>query len=659
MIPPRAPIAMRRAARGQALILTMALMLFVTAAVFLTFAIGTRTRRKIQLQALADSTAYSLAVAEARAFNFYAWSNRAIVAHNISILSVHAHTSYITFYEDLLAATANNFMLLAEGSTSPTKEVLTEIANSYLNSDFDLSGKPCTWVKEKKGGENKGGEKCVVDADCTGKSFCNIEGNEVRGARWYHKEWHGKASSNTCFRLVEGSRDHFRKTEVLRAHQLGVQSQLRLMMTGDSDDILPAADEPLVSASTQKVEMYDSLEGDILALPRRSLAQHLVSLTDKRLTAQKSAGDRSLWYYNRAVDDGLRGNLHKDYDEILAATRFPEFITRRGFTPDNNWKRLELKAQAAVGGDLRFDPFSQVANEGTARMLKIRSHADDPGSYNNRPGPLQDVWPPIYSRMPPPQPEDPPRPRYEVPQSGRELSKNAHLRGHNRVGLGDSDGIAAEDHGWVVSRYGGLTARTEIDPGRNIIWGDPHDWRGSPDHSVEGDGFTHSLHIFHADLATVPAHGAEIGKCDDIRCERIQRGVYRGHMRFKSSSDEDSLWNMPRALSLITRPVREPERWPWDLHFQAELPGPIQFTTANSPADLAADNAMAAFAGALVYFHKPDGEEYREPPNFWNPFWRAKLHPMKADDAVNVTATGHPSTFRMLLQLDRWQAVNY
>lgn len=662
MTPSRTHRSLRRAARGQALILTLMLMLFVTAAVFLTFAVGTRTRRKIQLQAAADSTAYSLAVAEARAFNFYAWSNRAIVAHNISILSVHAHTSYITFYEDLLAATANNFLLLSErlDSDNPTKTLLAEIANSYLNSDFDLSGKPCTWVKEKKGGENKGGEKCVVDTECKGKSFCNLEGNEVRGARWYHKEWHGKTSSNTCYRLLEGSRDHFEKVELLRAHQLGVESQLRLMMTGDSDDITPVDDEPLLSASTQKVEMYDSLKADILALPQKSLAQHLVSLTDNRLKAEKSAGDRSLWYYNRAVDDGLRGNLHKDFDEILAATRFPAFITQRGFKMDKNWERLELKAVAAIGLDLRFDPFSEVVNEGTARMLKISSAGDDPGSFNNKPGPLQDVWPPIYRRMPPPKEDDPPRPSvYEIPLSGRELSKDTHVRGHNRPGLGDSDGVAAEDHGWVITRYGGFTERTEIEPGRNGVWGDPHDWHGNPDHSVEGDPFTHSLHIFHADLATVPAHGTDLGQCNDIRCENIQRGVYRGHMRFKNSSDEDSLWNMPRTLSLITRPVREAGLQPWDFDIQAELPGPIRFTTANSPADAESDNTMAAFAGALVYFHKPDGEEYREPPNFWNPFWRAKLHPMRADDAVIMTRTGHPATHRMLRQLDRWRAVNY
>jgi hypothetical protein len=658
MTPSQAPSAPRRAARGQALILTVLLMLFVTVAVFLTFSIGTRARRKIQLQALADSTAYSLAVAEARAFNFYAWSNRAIVAHNISILSVHAHTSYITFYEDMLGATANNFMLIAERATSPDKELLREIANSYLNSDFDLDGNPCTWVKEKKGGENPGGEKCMVDTDCSGMSYCNINENGVRGARFYHREWHGKTSSNTCFRLVEGSRDHFAKGELLRAHQLGVESQLRLMMTGDSDDIMPAADEPLLDASTQKEVMYDDLKGDIRALPQQSLAQHLVSLTDTRLTAEKSAGDRSLWYYQRAVDDGLRDNLHKDYDEILAATRFPEFITQRGFTEDLNWRRLEKKARK-IASDSSFPLSSEVTNEGTARMMKIESNGDDPALYNKEPGPLKNVWPPIYRRMAPPDPDEPPRPRHEVPRSGRELVRDAHQRGHSPAGFGDSDGVAAEDHGWVESRYGDMSARTEIAPGRNVIWGDPHDWRGNPDHNVEGDDFTHSLHIFHGDLARVPAHGTSIGKCDDTKCEEIQRGLYRGHMRFKNSSDENVLWNMPRTMSLITRSVKDPQRWPWDFHFRAEIPSPIQFTTMESPADTETGDTMAAFAGALVYFHKPDGEEYREPPNFWNPFWRAKLHPMRADDAVNVTTTGHPPTYRMLLQLDQWRAVNY
>ena len=99
--------------RGQSLVVTALLVLVLALVVLLSFSIGVRTREKVKVQALADSGAYSLAVAEARAFNFYALSNRAIVAHYVSMLSVASHQSYLTFYGDLLAAVAFNHDKLA------------------------------------------------------------------------------------------------------------------------------------------------------------------------------------------------------------------------------------------------------------------------------------------------------------------------------------------------------------------------------------------------------------------------------------------------------------------------------------------------------------------------------------------------------------------
>ena len=154
-----------------------------------------------------------------------------------------------------------------------------------------------------------------------------------------------------------------------------------------------------------------------------------------------------------------------------------------------------------------------------------------------------------------------------------------------------------------------------------------------------------------------------LGKCDTPLCNSEQRGVYRGHMRYKLSQDADTLWNMPRTLSLITSPV--PERMPWDFDFQAELPHPgpprpITFTTTASRGDSATGGTMGAFGGGLVYFHKPCdcGEEYGEPPNLWNPFWRAKLHPVRQADAVTASSV-LTATNRALLELDGYRAVNY
>jgi hypothetical protein len=650
----------RRAERGQALILTVLLMLFVTVTVFLTFAIGARTRRKIQLQSVADSTAYSLAVAEARAFNFYAWSNRALVAHNVSILSVHAHTSYLTFYEDMLAATANNYRLLARRNSGATAAVLEDIADLYLNSDVTIDGKFCHWIPDPN---SPTGKKCSVDVVCGGSANCDLDiDNHIRGAEFFHHQWHAKKNSNSCLQLVEASRDHFRKVELLRAHQLGVEAQLMLMMTGDYDDMLPSDDSRL-DASTRK-SMYSDLRGNIVDLHRQaSLPQHLAMLSDSKLTAEKTAGLVSRDYYKKAVADGLEGNYHKDWDEILAGTRFPNFIAQRGFQEDTNWKRLD-KAAKKKAATVGATTLTQVTSHGTSRMLKLDSIADDPGQSNDTPGPLVDVWPPVYRRMPPLKAGDPPRPAYQLPPSGVKLAADIHRENDAEDRWGDGDGIASEDHGWVDSWFNNMRERTVIDAGRNTVWGDPHDYDGLNTHDPQpGDDITHSDHIFHGDLMRVPGHGSGLGKCDNALCNSEQRGVYRGHMRFRLSDNENNLWNMPRTMTLITTPV--PDRMPWDFNFRMQFPHQganqwLSFSTTQSVGDEATDRTMAAFGGGLVYFHKPpnSGEEYGEPPNLWNPFWRAKLHPVRQRDARDAS-TPHAATRSALLELDGYKVVNY
>ncbi len=647
-----------RAARGQSLVLAAFLMLVVTVAVFLTFAIGARVRRKIQLQAVADSTAYSLAVAEARAFNFYAWSNRALVAHNISILSVHAHQSYLSFYEDMLAATAKNFRRMSQQVTGIERDRLEYIADIYLDSDFNpKDGHGCVWRTIK------GKRKCIVDADCVGNRECEYEDSRKRGAKFFHDVWHTKDSSNTCYRLVEGSRNHFRKVELLRAHQLGVESQLELMMTGERSDTMSSKDLELLEFSTRNRlgdRMYQNIPDKEHPWPNTSLAQNLARLTDRQLTAQQSAGRVTLRYYHAAVDNGLENNRHKDYDEILAGTRFPQWLVQRGFQNDTNWRRLGASARRVSQGV--GTPSTRVTSSGTARMLKVGSLREDPGQ-DNAMDPLGKVWPPRYRDS---------AGAYALPRSGAELARAAHREGHDQIGFGESDGIAAEDHGVVESSFrlaSGrvLFERTVIEPGRNTVWGDPHDYQlqdGKDNDDMPGSDGAHSHHVFHGDIMSVPGHGIGLGGCEGVGCEKKQRGVYRGHMRFKLAAlrDEDDLWNLPRTMTLITRPVKERERgWPWDFHFKAELPRKVEFTTLEAKGDREARGTMAAFSGGLVYFHKPrnSGEEYREPPNLWNPFWRAKLHPVRKEDAVSATQDGHPPTYLMLLDLHRWPTVNY
>lgn len=73
---------------GQALVLAALLMLAIALAVLSVSSLGRTIHDEIRLQNAADSAAHTLAAQEARAFNFYAFANRAQIAHYVGILQI-------------------------------------------------------------------------------------------------------------------------------------------------------------------------------------------------------------------------------------------------------------------------------------------------------------------------------------------------------------------------------------------------------------------------------------------------------------------------------------------------------------------------------------------------------------------------------------------
>ncbi|MFZ5786819.1 MAG: pilus assembly protein TadG-related protein, partial [Acidobacteriota bacterium] len=72
--------------------------LFIMAlGVIATLNIGQAVSERIRLQNAADAAAYSLAAEEARLFNFFAFTNRAQVAHYAAAMTVQSYVSYLTY----------------------------------------------------------------------------------------------------------------------------------------------------------------------------------------------------------------------------------------------------------------------------------------------------------------------------------------------------------------------------------------------------------------------------------------------------------------------------------------------------------------------------------------------------------------------------------
>jgi hypothetical protein len=85
---------LRRSEEGQALLLAAIFGLVLMLCVLATVNLGRTVYDKVQLQAAADSAAYSQAALEARVMNFTAYTNRAMVVHYAAMM---AATSYLTW----------------------------------------------------------------------------------------------------------------------------------------------------------------------------------------------------------------------------------------------------------------------------------------------------------------------------------------------------------------------------------------------------------------------------------------------------------------------------------------------------------------------------------------------------------------------------------
>jgi hypothetical protein len=89
------------AQQGQALVLGLCLLLLVALLLFFQFSAGQATAAKLRIVNATDAAAYSAGLWRARAMNYYAYSNRAIIANEVAIAQAATMVSYAKFLERL------------------------------------------------------------------------------------------------------------------------------------------------------------------------------------------------------------------------------------------------------------------------------------------------------------------------------------------------------------------------------------------------------------------------------------------------------------------------------------------------------------------------------------------------------------------------------
>lgn len=160
--------SVRSRKRGQALVLACLSLLLLALMSVLSFNLGHALREKTRLQQHSDAMAYSMAVLEARALNYFAVSNRAIAASYAAMNSVHGYMAAATVTGDMLSAGSTSFYWVAAEEAAMCNpwggfsHCLHAIEAIQVAMDF--SDKADEYYDKAKGLDSKG-EKVVTALD--------------------------------------------------------------------------------------------------------------------------------------------------------------------------------------------------------------------------------------------------------------------------------------------------------------------------------------------------------------------------------------------------------------------------------------------------------------------------------------------------------------
>lgn len=212
----------------------------------------------------------------------------------------------------------------------------------------------------------------------------------------------------------------------------------------------------------------------------------------------------------------------------------------------------------------------------------------------------------------------------------------------------------AEDHGGSVTiTVGGCTqtaalqggyvmsSAMEVDTDAHSYAGDAPGWGGGPPVSQES-----------ANSGSYPRH--TLGSCPPSTpgCPAVFGGMLSFNRSHLGSPGND--FGQPKHYAMLERDYRTRTfSDPWNLLFN------FQFATSGSGTTFDNGNRNGAFrspAGAdlsrqvalgagLAYYHRPSingGGGYQEPPNLYNPFWRATLVANDRDVGNRLGAAGYP-----------------
>lgn len=554
----------RRRQSGQAMALGALAMAVIAASMFYTLNVANATHERIRLQSHVDAVAYSKGVEMARAFNYFAYTNRAIAATVVSITSLHAWMTIATSVVQAWKAARWAWIII----------LLTEIGKICMHKwclGLKHIGHAIKAFKSYKGfdKEYKNKKNQVKELD---KKFADAV------------DWMGTYLS------------------MLHSSQQSVQTALYTnTLMGDFDDDLKNVNSTKIDGATPMAikginmsMLSDAIDNPtIVPIPGVGRGDSNDMETRRR---------SELMYMSNSTRYN-RGLISKDW------------IARRGFIDVMlGWMRLWLPGMGTF-----YDSKHAKLKVNLAIIIPFGS-----GSA-------------------------------KVLKKGDGLSRIQQSGADSRA-MNSELAIGSQEPGGLVML---MTDCTEHFPSTGFWFWTTRSWlrsdsvksgQANGDHKPGSDSHSNAKHQLQSSVIAG-------GKCfADGRCfMKYDPGDTSGNKGGASDPHtslgfiRDRIDNQPfiyasGKLNLrnfdagTANPGTAGESGAAKQAWEIRDDGTMQFKHpdgANMNFKLTPTGNAVAISRAMVYYHRP--MSWREAPNFWNPYWRSKLHPFQMLDAAAIS----------------------
>ena len=582
---------------GQTLILAIAMILFLAFIVLTTLGVAWRTKERIRLQNTSDTGAYSHAVKTARAYNYYAYTNRSIASHLVSMTVAHSYESEIT---------------AAAGIMSHTSLIFANLAFA----DFSKCHRPrrfCLW-------------KCwtICTGNLWGENLIHMFADLGSAMALFAELFSFGNSLRTMDRLfvstISGfydSIDLLRKSQSIVAAELLGQTSAGGITSFYSDLVSGG------SGASGREENYNANLLNYNSPAAEVVDENTNGLIDRANKENISKGIVITTDTNSSFDGDINTNRGAKIDitDVVNSAR-PLWVRNRfstSFTAMPMFEPLRQRIRRVSGGNCIFRQLPFVQGQ--------------TGLFATPIGTLRTFFPVLMNTL--------------MPSPGDQI--------HGRTIYSfDSWFISACtcQHGcvtlpgWLRQPFpfggGGLGIpgiAADISTGANTVYygHTPADiWHGGI--SIGGNWIVNLLvSLVSPLLQDLNAHSG------GFSAHRLNMNRALSFQRFAVTPGDAygqpiSYKKMSQDLSLSESKSRQP----WDVFNNGENMLTLWRVRIGGghwlqiePVDVRVVRKATAVSKALTYYHHPG--YWKEPPNFWNPFWRAKLHPWNKEEFSAIT----------------------